>query len=43
MRERKRARGKMTGGGKVDLALIKEATRLDLVNLLDSIPGTKVR
>ncbi|KAG7165708.1 Vacuolar protein sorting-associated protein 33A-like 2, partial [Homarus americanus] len=31
---------KMTGG-KVDFALIKEATRIELVKLLDSIPGTK--
>ncbi|KAG7172080.1 Vacuolar protein sorting-associated protein 33A-like 1 [Homarus americanus] len=28
-------------GGKVDFALIKEATRIELVKLLDSIPGTK--
>lgn len=28
-------------GGKVDFALIREATRLELVKLLDGIPGTK--
>ncbi|KAG0729931.1 Vacuolar protein sorting-associated protein 33A [Chionoecetes opilio] len=28
-------------GGKVDLALVREATRLELVKLLDGIPGTK--
>lgn len=30
-------------GGKVDFALIREATRLELVKLLDSVHGTKVR
>lgn len=29
-------------GGKVDFALIREATRIDLVKLLDKLPGTKV-
>ncbi|XP_037796151.1 vacuolar protein sorting-associated protein 33A-like [Penaeus monodon] len=28
-------------GGKVDFALIREATRIDLVKLLDKLPGTK--
>lgn len=29
-------------GGKVDFTLIREATRIDLVKLLDKLPGTKV-